>query len=300
MLRVLAALDAARPVITFSPAMPPLRSHTVALTAEQAETLRAILEEQSFKFEPRPYTLYFAQAPGLTVAVYEKGPKAVIQGKGTQEFVEFTLEPSVLGEARLGYEELHHPERFAPHFGIDESGKGDFFGPLVIAGVYADTAIARHLLDFPDAIDDSFRVFANVRDQRFHEMEYEVPAEAGAACLREVLAKIRDSKVDTFFPLEFRHVKADDVTLSMFQGRDSCAISVHQFYTMDYHNVFAQIEPIFWKYDGRPHWGKLHTLNARQLQPLYPKWKDFIDVRQALDPHGKFLNPHLRSLFGIS
>ncbi len=147
MLRVLAALDAARPVITFSPAMPPLRSHTVALTAEQAETLRAILEEQSFKFEPRPYTLYFAQAPGLTVAVYEKGPKAVIQGKGTQEFVEFTLEPSVLGEARLGYEELHHPERFAPHFGIDESGKGDFFGPLVIAGVYADTAIARHLLE---------------------------------------------------------------------------------------------------------------------------------------------------------
>ena len=160
--------------------------------------------------------------------------------------------------------------------------------------------IARHLIDFPDALDDSFRVFANVRDQRFHEMEYEVPAEAGAACLREVLAKIRDSKVDTFFPLEFRHVKADDVTLSMFQGRDSCAISVHQFYTMDYHNVFAQIEPIFWKYDGRPHWGKLHTLNARQLQPLYPKWKDFIDVRQALDPHGKFLNPHLRSLFGIS
>ena len=160
--------------------------------------------------------------------------------------------------------------------------------------------IARHLLDFPDAIDDSFRVFANVRDQRFHEMEYEVPAEAGAACLREVLAKIRDSKVDTFFPVEFRHVKADDVTLSMFQGRDSCAISVHQFDTMDYHNVFAQIEPIFWKYDGRPHWGKLHSLNARQLAPLYPKWKEFLGVRQALDPHGRFLNAHLRSLFGIA
>ena len=160
--------------------------------------------------------------------------------------------------------------------------------------------IARHLLDFPDAIDDSFRVFANMRDQRFHEMEYEVPAEAGAACLREVLAKIRDSKVDTFFPVEFRHVKADDVTLSMFQGRDSCAISVHQFYTMDYHNVFAQIEPIFWKYDGRPHWGKLHSLNARQLAPLYPKWKEFLGVRQALDPHGRFLNAHLRSLFGIA
>lgn len=158
---------------------------------------------------------------------------------------------------------------------------------------------ARHLIPFPDAIDESFRVFANVRDQRFNEMEYEVPAEAGAACLREVLHKIRQARVDTFFPIEFRHVKADDATLSMFHGRDSCAISVHQFYSMDYHNVFAQIEPIFWKHDGRPHWGKLHSLNARQLQPLYPKWKDFLAVRQALDPQGRFLNAHLRSLFGI-
>ena len=135
---------------TFTPAsslMPPLRSHTVALTAEQADKLRAILERQGFKFEPRPYTLCFGQKPGLTVAVYEKGPKAVIQGKETADFIQFTLEPEVLGEARLGYEDLHHPERFTPHFGIDESGKGDFFGPLVIAGAYTDDAIARHLLE---------------------------------------------------------------------------------------------------------------------------------------------------------
>lgn len=160
--------------------------------------------------------------------------------------------------------------------------------------------IVRHLISFPDAVDDSFKVFANVRDQRFNEMEYEVPAEAGAACLREVLAKIRDSKVDTFFPVEFRHVKADDIPLSMFQGRDSCAISVHQFHSMDFHNVFAQVEPIFWRYGGRPHWGKLHSLNARQLQPLYPKWREFLAIREALDPRGKFLNAHLRSLFGIA
>ena len=127
--------------------MPPLRSHTVALTAEQADKLRGIVERQGFKFEPRPYTLYFGQKPGLTVAVYEKGPKAVIQGKETADFIQFTLEPEVLGEARLGYEDLHHPERFAPHFGIDESGKGDFFGPLVIAGAYTDDAIARQLLE---------------------------------------------------------------------------------------------------------------------------------------------------------
>ena len=160
--------------------------------------------------------------------------------------------------------------------------------------------IAKHLIDFPDVIDDSWKVFANVRDQRFNEMEYEVPAEAGPACLREILRKFRSSNIDSFFPIEFRYVKGDDIPLSMFQGRDRCAISIHQHYAMDYHGVFAQIEPIFWKYDGRPHWGKLHSLNARLLAPLYPKWKDFLAVREALDPQGRFLNPHLRSLFGIA
>lgn len=153
--------------------MPPLRSHTVALTAEQAETLRGILVEQGFKFEPRPYTICFAQKPGLTVAIYEKGPKAVVQGKGTQEFIEFTLEPEVLGEARLGYEELRHPDRFAPHFGIDESGKGDFFGPLVIAGVYADQAIARHLLEA--GIRDSKSIGSDAQIRKFAEIVRATP-----------------------------------------------------------------------------------------------------------------------------
>lgn len=127
--------------------MPPLRSHTVNLDAAQAGSLQAVLVEQGFEFEERPYTICFARKPGLTVAVYEKGPKAVIQGKDTEHFIQFTLEPLVLGEARLGYEDVHHPERFAPHFGIDESGKGDFFGPLVIAGAYTDEASTRHLLE---------------------------------------------------------------------------------------------------------------------------------------------------------
>ncbi|MFZ4484445.1 MAG: ribonuclease HIII [Chthoniobacterales bacterium] len=153
--------------------MPPLRSHTVALTADQAQALRGLMIEQGFKFEPRPYTIYFGQKPGLTVAVYEKGPKAVIQGKETQEFVEFTLEPAVLGEAKLGYEELHHPERFAPHFGIDESGKGDFFGPLVIAGVYTDESIARHLLEA--GIRDSKSIGSDAQIRKLAEVVRATP-----------------------------------------------------------------------------------------------------------------------------
>jgi ribonuclease HIII len=124
-----------------------LHSHTVALTELQAAALREVLAGQGFEFEERPHMLYFARGPRITVGVYAKGPKAVVQGRGIEEFITFTLEPQVLGEAKFGYEEVHSPELFEPHFGVDESGKGDFFGPLVIAGVYVDGAIARALKD---------------------------------------------------------------------------------------------------------------------------------------------------------
>lgn len=116
--------------------------YNTPLTSEQAAKLKILLDEEGYKFEARPYTLYFAQKDKLTIAVYEKGPKVVIQGRGTEEFVRFHLEPDVLGEAKLGYEEFLQPEMYAPHFGIDESGKGDFFGPLVIAGVYVNNDLA--------------------------------------------------------------------------------------------------------------------------------------------------------------
>jgi ribonuclease HIII len=127
--------------------MPPLHSHTVVLTPAQAELLRKALIERGFEFEEKPYTLFAASKEKLNVAVYEKGPKVLLQGRGLEDFISFVLEPEVLGEARLGYEEVHSPEQFTPHFGIDESGKGDLFGPLVIAGVYVDYDLARHLRD---------------------------------------------------------------------------------------------------------------------------------------------------------
>ena len=123
--------------------MPPPHTYTAPLTAAQVAALRACSTNFGFVFSPKPYTIFFAQKKKLSVAVYEKGPKVLLQGKGIEDFVSFELEPKILGEARLGYEEVHSPEMFEPHFGIDESGKGDFFGPLVIAGAYTDRAIAR-------------------------------------------------------------------------------------------------------------------------------------------------------------
>jgi ribonuclease HIII len=141
--------------------MAAMNSYTHALTTDQAVKLRSLLSELGFEFSPKPYTLFFAQKNKLSVAVYEKGPKVLLQGKGVEEFVQFELEPKILGEAKLGYEEVHSPEMFEPHFGIDESGKGDFFGPLVISGVYVDRGIARKFLDA--GVQDSKRIGSDAK-----------------------------------------------------------------------------------------------------------------------------------------
>jgi len=154
-----------------------MTSYTHALTMEQAAKLQVLLKELGFEFAARPYTLFFGQKNKLSVAVYEKGPKVLLQGKGLEEFVQFELEPKILGEAKLGYEEVHSPEMFEPHFGIDESGKGDFFGPLVIAGVYVDRDIARKFLDA--GIQDSKRIGSDKRIRDLAEIIRSTPGAVG-------------------------------------------------------------------------------------------------------------------------
>lgn len=149
-----------------------------------------------------------------------------------------------------------------------------------------------------EVVDESYRILSNVRNNRFNEMEYSVPLENGAACLREVLHTIQAEEVDVIFPLEYRYVKRDDTWLSMSSGEeDHAAISIHRTAGEDYRPYFDLIEPIFWKYGGRPHWGKIHSLGARELTKLYPHFADFQALRQEIDPQGRMLNDHLRKLF---
>lgn len=150
-----------------------------------------------------------------------------------------------------------------------------------------------------ERVDRSYSIFGNVRDIRFNEMEYSVPAEHGPACIKEILDTIKDKNLDIVFPIEYRYVKGDDVWLSPFYKRDCCSISCHNFHDKDYKEYFAAIEPIFWKYDGRPHWGKLHTLSAKEFTARYPMFNEFLKVRQELDPTGKFLNSHLQAALGV-
>lgn len=142
-------------------------SYTEPLTELQVPTLRAVLEQHGFEFGEKPYAIFSARKGKLNVTVYEKGPKVLVQGKETEDFVRFVLEPEVLGEAKLGYEEVNQPEMFEPHFGIDESGKGDFFGPLVIAGAYVDAGIARQLLDA--GVTDSKRIKSSAKIRKLAE-----------------------------------------------------------------------------------------------------------------------------------
>jgi ribonuclease HIII len=118
----------------------PLTSYTCKLTDEQAAALNAALRARDWKPREVPYARFAFESPKANIVFYESG-KLVVQGKGTQEFIEFVLEPEVLKQARLGYETVLNPDLLLPRIGVDESGKGDFFGPLCIAGVYINESI---------------------------------------------------------------------------------------------------------------------------------------------------------------
>ena len=171
--------------------------------------------------------------------------------------------------------------------------------PPAARGTLIKAAIAATPAAEP-VVDVSYKILANVRNYRFNEMEYSVPLDAGAPCVLEILRTIEEKNIDVVFPLEYRYVAGDDLWLSMFAGGPRASISVHRDARFDYRPYFDIVEPIFWKYGGRPHWGKVHSLQRAQLTALYPKFKDYLEIRETLDPTGRLLNPHLRGLFGIA
>ena len=123
--------------------MQPLVSHTCKLTDAQASALDAALRARNWKPREVPYARFAFESNTCNVVFYESG-KLVVQGKGTREFIEFLLEPEILKRAQLGYETVLNPELLLPRIGVDESGKGDFFGPLCIAGVYVNEAVIKY------------------------------------------------------------------------------------------------------------------------------------------------------------
>jgi ribonuclease HIII len=118
----------------------PLSSFACRLSDAQADALHAWLRGHGYLFRDVPYARFAGEKDRVNVVFYESG-KLVVQGRDAREFVEFVLEPEILREAKLGYDAVLHPEMFLPRLGVDESGKGDFFGPLCVAGVYVNKPV---------------------------------------------------------------------------------------------------------------------------------------------------------------
>jgi FAD-linked oxidoreductase len=160
------------------------------------------------------------------------------------------------------------------------------------------SALLGQLISGGRDVNYSHKIFATPRLVKFQEMEYSLPAENLVAALRAIDACIRRNRFQVHFPIECRFVRADDIYLSPASGRDSAYIAVHMYKGMAYRAYFDAVEAILRSYGGRPHWGKMHSLAARELRPLYPHWDDFQAVRRRLDPDGLFLNAYLRTLLG--
>lgn len=143
----------------------------------------------------------------------------------------------------------------------------------------------------------SHEIFPSPRTVRFNEMEYAIPFEKGPETIRKIVSEIRKRRINTGFPIEYRTVAPDDVWLSPFYQRKSATIAVHQYFRVNTSRLFDMCESIFRSVEGRPHWGKRHTRTAEEFVELYPKFDEFRALRQKLDPEGKFLNPHLHTIF---
>ena len=121
--------------------MEPRTSFSYPLSRDQQAVLFDIIKNGNYRPMHVEHALIAGATPDCNVVLYKSG-KCVVQGKGAQEFVTFVLEPVVLARAELGYEDQLHPEAISAHMGVDESGKGDFFGPLVVAAAYVDETLA--------------------------------------------------------------------------------------------------------------------------------------------------------------
>ncbi|MFJ6693948.1 D-arabinono-1,4-lactone oxidase [Streptomyces sp. NPDC091294] len=146
--------------------------------------------------------------------------------------------------------------------------------------------------------DTPYKVFTSPRRVRFVEMEYAVPREAVVEALRELRTMVDRSRLRISFPVEVRTAPADDIALSTASGRDSAYIAVHMFRGTPYQAYFTAAERIFTAYEGRPHWGKVHTRDAEYFSRVYPRFGEFTALRDRLDPGRLFQNDYLRRVLG--
>lgn len=158
--------------------------------------------------------------------------------------------------------------------------------------------LSARLLSGREYVDDSHNVFVSARRVRFREMEYAIPRHQVTATLEEIDSWISSSGEHVTFPVEVRFAAPDDIWMSTGYQRANAYVAVHQYHRMDYRRYFAGVEAIFAQVQGRPHWGKMHTLDAQAVRERYPRFDDFVAVRDRLDPLRTFGNDYLDQILG--
>ncbi|SFS08736.1 FAD-linked oxidoreductase [Microbacterium sp. cf046] len=146
--------------------------------------------------------------------------------------------------------------------------------------------------------DESHRVFATERSVRFREMEYAVPAENVRPAFDALRSTVQDSAWRIGFPVEVRFAQQDDLWMSTAHGRASGYIAVHRYWREDPAEYFDAVEQIMLGFGGRPHWGKMHSLDAATVRDRYPRFDDFVALRDRLDPQRMFQNAYLERVLG--
>lgn len=167
-----------------------------------------------------------------------------------------------------------------------------------VTGLYSGIdRIMQKCVSHTKLIDWSHRAFPTPRDFKFKEMEYAIPVHEFKNALREIQKKVKERGFKTLMPVEIRFVKRDSLWLSPCYERDCVYFAFHTYISEDHREYFKDMELIMRAYGGRPHWGKMHSLKAKDFSDLYPKFHDFLILREKFDPNGVFLNRHLLDIF---
>lgn len=171
-------------------------------------------------------------------------------------------------------------------------------GRRVPATVPAISAIAARALTARTYTARSDLVFCSSRRVPFVEMEYEIPRSRVAEVLEALPRIIARLPYKVQFPVEVRFTGPDDIWLSHGYGRESAYVAIHQFAGSPYESYFRAFEEVCAPLGGRPHWGKLHYRDFSSLSESYPKFRDFLDARDELDPNRVFANSYLARVLG--
>jgi L-gulono-1,4-lactone dehydrogenase len=147
-------------------------------------------------------------------------------------------------------------------------------------------------------VDAAYRVFTSPRRVRFKEQEYAVPRDALPDVLSELRALFARRDWCISFPIEVRVAPADDPWLSTAYRRDSAYLAIHVYHASSHEEYFRDVEALMTAVQGRPHWGKMHTRRAEYLRQAYPRYGEFVALRDELDPERRFGNAYLTQVLG--